>query len=181
MQRRQFIKAAAASAVGASILGSPRHAHASRRSSQPNVLLLITDQQNSQMMSCTGNPWLKTQAMDRLAASGVRFELAYVTNPVCSPSRFSMQAGRMPSAAHINDNYDAPWGAVPESVLETSLGPLFRSAGYDTVYGGKTHLPHVFRDEFAGRSYRYIEENERDRLAEACAAYLKGPHDRPFF
>ena len=64
----------------------------------------MTDQQHAGMMSCTGNRWLKTPAMDRLAASGIRFERAYATNPVCVPSRFSLQTGRMPSAIGMGQN-----------------------------------------------------------------------------
>jgi len=176
--RRDVLKSAGAlGAVGA--LGGGFALGGSQ--TRPNILLIITDQQNWQMMSCTGNRWLKTPAMDGLAASGTRFDLAYATNPVCAPSRFSLQTGRMPSAAHISDNDTAVWAQVPESMVETSLGPLFHQAGYDTVYGGKTHLSPTFRDEFAGRSYRYIEEDERDGLARACARYLKSGPTRPFF
>ncbi|MEE9602053.1 MAG: sulfatase-like hydrolase/transferase, partial [Thermoguttaceae bacterium] len=50
---------------------------------RPNVLLILTDQQHAGMMSCTGNPNLKTPAMDALASRGVRFEKAYCANPVC--------------------------------------------------------------------------------------------------
>ena len=51
--------------------------------SRPNVIYIVTDQQHAGMMSCAGNRWLQTPAMDRLAASGMRFELAYSPNPVC--------------------------------------------------------------------------------------------------
>jgi choline-sulfatase len=146
-----------------------------------NILLLITDQQSWKMMSCAGNRWLKTPAMDALAASGVRFELAYATNPVCGPSRFSMETGRMPRAANIDDNWDVEDSPVPATVLQTGLGSLLHGGGYDAVYGGKIDLPRAFRDQFAGLSYRYFEEDRRGRLAEACAAFLKGHHDRPFF
>ena len=60
----------------------------------PNILVIITDQQSASMMSCTGNPWLKTPAMDAIASAGMRFTCAYATNPVCVPSRFSLQTGR---------------------------------------------------------------------------------------
>src|SRR6476620_1576970 len=72
--------------------------------SRPNILFIMTDQQHAGMLSCTGNPYLKTPALDSLAAAGTRFELAYVTNPVCVPSRFSLQTGRMPSAIGMGTN-----------------------------------------------------------------------------
>ena len=48
-----------------------------RSKKHPNILLIITDQQHAGMMSCTGNRYLRTPAMDRMASLGVRFELAY--------------------------------------------------------------------------------------------------------
>ena len=69
--------------------------------SRPNILFITTDQQSSTMMSCAGNEYLQTPAMDRLAREGVRFERAYCTNPVCLPSRFSWFTGRMPSELDI--------------------------------------------------------------------------------
>ncbi|HXE51956.1 MAG TPA: sulfatase-like hydrolase/transferase [Tepidisphaeraceae bacterium] len=182
MNRRSFMRRATAGAVGATALRAgavaPRAAASDHR---PNVLLIITDQQSWKMMSCVGNSWLKTPALDALAASGVRFDLAYTTNPVCGPSRFSLETGRMPNAANINNEWDVQERPVPATILETGLGPLFRAAGYDAAYGGKIDLPHAYRDQFAGLSYRHFEADRRGRLAEACADYLKGPHERPFF
>lgn len=182
MNRRSFMKCAAAGLAGSTVAKvRPALPRAAAANSRPNILLLITDQQSWKMMSCAGNRWLKTPALDALAAAGMRFELTYVTNPVCGASRFSLETGRMPRVANINNEWDAPDGQVPPSVLETGLGPLFHRAGYDTVYGGKIDLPRSFRDQFAGSSYRYFEEDTRGRLAEACAAFLKGRHQRPFF
>ena len=65
---------------------------------RPNILFIMTDQQSATMMSCTGNTYLKTPSLDQLAASGMRFELAYSPNPVCIPSRTSMMTGYFPSS-----------------------------------------------------------------------------------
>src|SRR5512135_3140546 len=70
----------------------------------PNILFIITDQQNASMMSCAGNRWLKTPAMDAIAKQGVRFTCAYSTNPVCIPARFSLQTGHYPSEINMRDN-----------------------------------------------------------------------------
>ena len=70
----------------------------------PNILVITTDQQNASMMSCAGNRWLKTPAMDAIASQGVRFTCAYSTNPVCIPSRFSLQTGHYPSEIGMRDN-----------------------------------------------------------------------------
>lgn len=57
----------------------------------------MTDQQSANMMSCAGNEYLKTPSMDWIAEHGVRCDLAFFTNPVCIPSRFSLFTGRYPS------------------------------------------------------------------------------------
>ena len=42
--------------------------------------------------------------IDRLAAEGIRFEYAYVQNPVCNPSRASFMSGLRPSSTNIYGN-----------------------------------------------------------------------------
>lgn len=54
---------------------------------QPNVLVILTDQQFADVMSCAGSEWVKTPAMDSIAKRGVRFPNAYVNYPVCMPER----------------------------------------------------------------------------------------------
>ena len=145
--------------------------------SRPNVLLIITDQQRADMLSCAGNPYVKTPAVDSLAESGVRFGMAYCANPVCSPSRFSMLTGVMPSRIGMDRNMDIRPSRTGDELLHCALGRVFREAGYETVYGGKTHLP--MRDVKA-YSFNYLTPNEREGLANACAKFLGQPHDRPF-
>ena len=58
------------------------------------------------------------------------------------------------------------------------MGWVFREAGYETVYGGKTHWFRNMNPESIG--FRLLTRDERDELAESCAAFLRGKHDRPF-
>ena len=60
---------------------------------RPNILILFTDQQRFDAMSCAGNPEIQTPNMDRLAASGVRFTQACTSTPVCVAARMSMVTG----------------------------------------------------------------------------------------
>ena len=58
---------------------------------KPNILLMITDQQFADAMSCViGKEFIHTPNMDSLAATGVRFSRAYSPNPLCMPMRTSM-------------------------------------------------------------------------------------------
>ena len=61
---------------------------------KPNIIYIFVDQQSASMMSCAGNQWLKTPAMDYIAGNGIRFTRAYTTNPVSSPARVSLMTGR---------------------------------------------------------------------------------------
>ena len=47
-------------------------------------------------LGCTGSSRIKTPHLDRLAASGTLCTQAYVTSPVCSPSRAGLVTGRDP-------------------------------------------------------------------------------------
>jgi len=154
--------------------------NAPRQTDRPNILFIMTDQQSAQMMSCTGNKWLKTPAMDRLAASGIRFERAYACNPVCVPNRFSLQTGLMPSAIGMGRNEDSRQSRVTDAMIRNSLGNLFRNAGYETAYGGKVHLPKKMNN-IRALGYRMLTNNSRQELADVCAEFIKGKHSKPFF
>ena len=165
--RRAFLGAASSLALtGRSGRAAP---------SRPNIVFIMTDQQHAGMMSCAGNRWLKTPALDSLAAAGARFELAYSSNPVCVPARTSMMTGRYPSHFGIRGN-KAP--QLPTEALSTALGHRFRNAGYRTVFGGKTHWPRPMTPESIG--FEYLTADERDGLADACARFLRGKQEQPF-
>ncbi len=104
---------------------------------RPNILFVMTDQQSADAMSCTGNPWLRTPAMDQLAARGVRFERAYCAHPLCSPQRSSLFTGLMPHQTGVVDN------AVPFRMADDcmGLGTHLREAGYRCAYAGRGPQP----------------------------------------
>lgn len=148
----------------------------------PNILVIMTDQQSASMMSCTGNKWLKTPAMDAIASAGIRFTCTYATNPVCCPSRFSLQTGRFPSEIGMREN-DIPVidKTKVQSLYSKSIGNLFQQAGYQTYYGGKVHLP-VSGSSIKPWGYEPLTLDERDSLAIVCADFLlhRKKEDKPF-
>jgi choline-sulfatase len=114
--------------------------------------------------------------MDSLAANGARFERAYCVNPVCVPSRTAMLTGYTPSRFGMQSNGEISATRIPEAIQQQTLGQLFRKAGYETAYGGKTHVP----GNIANYGFDVITGDQRDELATACADFLKKPHDKPF-
>jgi choline-sulfatase len=181
--RREFMKAVGLGAAAALSAPSwlraagPAQGQAGPTAGRPNVLYIFTDQQHADMLSCAGNPYLKTPAMDSLAAGGARFTLAYAANPVCVPARVGMMTGVMPSRIGMEENSDLGKVKVPEAILKASMGWLFRNAGYETAYGGKVHLPMSVQ---AIGFDEYLSKDERAGLADACAAFLRRKHEKPF-
>jgi choline-sulfatase len=100
----------------------------------PNILLLMTDQQRWDAMSCVSD-WLATPHIDSIARSGMRFTDAYTNSPVCVPARVSLASGRYPHNHGVwgNEKYTMP---VETPTWMRSL----REAGYATSVFGKTHL-----------------------------------------
>jgi arylsulfatase A-like enzyme len=100
---------------------------------RPNILLITSDQQHWDTLGAT-NPRIQTPALDRLGREGVRFDRAYCTNPVCSPSRSSIITGLYPAWHHC-------WTIgvkLPEDV--PTVGDALGAAGYDTSLIGKAHF-----------------------------------------
>ncbi|MRI00845.1 sulfatase-like hydrolase/transferase [Kriegella sp. EG-1] len=155
-------------------------------SNKPNIIYIFTDQQHARMMSCAGNEWLKTPAMDYIAESGVRFTRAYVTNPVCTPSRMSLMTGRFPGAFKDdkgNKVYEN-WGAIrvseiSDEVKNTTIASWLKKAGYELYFGGKQHLPKPLLPEAHG--FTIFSEDERSELAKDAAKIINSKPNNPYF
>jgi choline-sulfatase len=144
---------------------------------RPNLLVIVTDQQHAGMMSCAGNKYLSTPGLDSLAANGARFERAYATNPVCIPSRVSMVTGHMPSHFGMRSNAEGR-NQAPETAIQQAMGRIFRNAGYETVFGGKTHWMRGMTPDSLG--FTRLTGDQREGLAEACVEFLQREHAKPF-
>ena len=90
---------------------------------RPNVLFIVADDLNVALgsyLDSAARPQYataKTPNLDRLAAEGIRFERAYVQNPLCHPSRTSFLSGLRPSSSGIHDN-----SAGPRAPIGAALG-----------------------------------------------------------
>ncbi|MGL1891406.1 MAG: sulfatase-like hydrolase/transferase [Spirochaetaceae bacterium] len=152
---------------------------------KPNIIYIYTDQQSASMMSCAGNNFLKTPAMDYLAAGGTRFTRAYSPNPVCAPARVSMMTGQFPgvfndsSGNQVRENDGAmSIAGIPSNIMENTLGSIMGKSGYDLYYGGKEHLPVELKPENQG--FTKFTSDERDNLADKAADIISNRSDNPY-
>jgi arylsulfatase A-like enzyme len=108
-----------------------------------NVLCILTDDQGVWAAGCYGNPEIRTPGIDRLAATGTRFEHFFVATPVCSPSRATLLTGRIPSQHGIHDwlrGCSLGEGATRFLDGEVAYTDVMREAGYRCGLSGKWHM-----------------------------------------
>ena len=180
MKRREFNKLAVIAGACVALDRVALAANSAPENQRPNILFIMTDQQHAGMMSCTGNKWLKTPALDSLSREGVRFERAYSANPYCVPSRTAMATGVMSCRLGADNNaLGMKIKALPTEVNDNSMGKIMKRAGYDTFYGGKVHMCKSLVPKNAG--YDEYFQDQRGKLPAACLKFIKQKRDKPFF
>jgi len=152
MRRRTFLKASGAGALA--LFGGPSNS-AAESETRPNIVWIIAED-----MSChfgyQGEPLVKTPHVDRLAREGVIFDAAYVTCPVCSPSRSALITGMYQTTigAHnhrsfrgtVKHDLSAPVRPVPE---------YFKDAGYYVCNGSDSEAKSKGKTDY---NFNYSED-----------------------
>ncbi len=105
--------------------------------SQPNIVIICSDQHRADSMGCAGHPQCRTPNLDRLASRGVMLERCFSQNPVCGPARACMMTGCGNHRNGVYRNGYACSRALP------SMADILGGQGYRTAAFGKLHLmPH---------------------------------------
>ena len=99
---------------------------------QPDILLIMTDQQRGDCLGVEGHPVLLTPTLDEIACKGVRFSHAYSTCPSCIPARRSLLTGQFPTTHGMVGFLDGVEFA-PAATLPGALS----AAGYQTALVGR--------------------------------------------
>ncbi|MDE0737495.1 MAG: sulfatase-like hydrolase/transferase, partial [Pirellulaceae bacterium] len=96
--------------VIAAMMAGCQPALAAASADKPNIVIFISDDLGRLETSIHGSKDVRTPTMDRLAATGMIFENAYVASPSCCPNRFSLLTGLMPArhGAHANHSKVKP-------------------------------------------------------------------------
>lgn len=110
---------------------------------KPNIIFILTDDQGPWAAGCYGNPEIRTPNIDRLAATGMRFDRFFCASPVCSPSRASFLTGTVPSRHGVHDWIrEGNYGDRPATYLEGQTGytSILADNGWTCGISGKWHL-----------------------------------------
>ena len=147
---------------------------------RPNILLIVSED-NGPELGCYGDKYARTPNLDRLATEGVRFETAYVTQAVCSPSRSTIFTGLYP---HQNGQIGLATHQFEMFRAWPTTYSILKAAGYRTGLLGKTHVnpPNVIEDHVDFRRITSANFAKRDlaNYASESAAFINAS-DEPFF
>lgn len=188
MKRREFVKILGGCAAALAEPGCARRRD-TPEPSPPNIILIVTDDQRHDALGCAGNSIIHTPVMDDLAASGIRFEHAFVTTPICAASRASIFTG-LYERAH---GYTFTKPPLSSNLMDSSYPALLRQSGYHTGFVGKFGIEvedgaiAAMFDLFHSTAYPYFKEvnGEKRHLTDihgdlAIAFLRERPNGRPF-
>jgi arylsulfatase A-like enzyme len=120
---------------------------------QPNLVFIFTDQQRFDTMAAYGNHRIQTPHLDQLAAQSTVFDQAYVTQPICTPSRSSIMTGLYPHATGCTANN------LPLPASLPTLAEWLDDSDYITAYHGKWHLGDEIYRQHGFDQWVSIEDN----------------------
>ena len=101
---------------------------------KPNLLFIFTDEQRCDTLAAYGNTRIQMPNLNRLAAQSVVFDRAYVTQPVCTPSRSTLLTGLWPHSNGCTENNLSLAADTP------CFPEMLRAGEYVAGYHGKWHL-----------------------------------------
>lgn len=110
---------------------------------RPNILFILTDDQGPWAAGCYGNAEVQTPNIDRIAASGVRFDNFFCASPVCSPARASLLTGRIPSQHGVHQwIHHENMGPQARQYLVDEVGwtDVVAANGHKCGLSGKWHM-----------------------------------------
>ncbi len=132
MKRRTFLRntllGGAMCAAGGPLYAKPK------QPKQPNIVLLLTDDQSYRTLGCYGNTQAKSPNLDKLAKAGIAFDSAYDTTAICMASRAQVMTGMYEYKTGCNFSHGP---LLRDKWNQYAYPVLLRNAGYHTGFVGK--------------------------------------------
>ena len=123
---------------------------------RPNIIFLMTDDQNVRSLGCYGAPGVKTPNIDVLATDGVAFDRHYDTTAICMACRATVMTGLLEYRHGVNFGTGTTCdGQMTREDWGESYPMLLRNAGYRTAFAGKFG----FTIEDSSKGGRYPEND----------------------
>ncbi len=110
--------------------------------SNPNFIIIFTDDQGYGDLGCFGSKTIKTPHIDRLASEGRKFTSFMVASPVCTPSRAALLTACYPKRVGMHQHVLFPSSRKGLHPGEHTIADHLKAQGYATACFGKWHLGH---------------------------------------
>lgn len=120
---------------------------------RPNVLLILVDDLKPSF-GAYGEKWVHSPNLDRLAARGMRFDMAYCNQAVCAPSRNNLLTGTRSTSLGIY-----------------SLGYHFRRAWPKAITLPQHFMKHGYHSAGVGKVFHVGHGNVNDKLSWSVPFY----------
>jgi len=152
---------------------------------QPNILWIYVEDTND-WMSCYGDTVVKTPNIDQLASDGIRFDRAYMTAGVCSPTRSANITSMYQTSIGAHEHYSSfsEWRGnkmehwEPNHLGVKTIPEIFQAAGYYTFNDGKFHYNFVYDEDDL---YDHVHAPMGFHVGKEGTAWAECPVDQPFF
>ena len=197
LDRRAFLHTMARLSVGSALVAGAcaRERITPRGARRPNVIVMLTDDQRWDQLSCEGHSFLKTPHIDRLAREGARFATMFVTTSLCSPSRASFLSGLYAHTHGVVNNFTDYPKDLP------SFPRALQADGYETAYIGKWHMGEDSDEKRPGFDYWVTHKGQgkyydtefncngrrevkkgyyTHRVTDMAVDWLEQEHEKPF-
>ncbi len=137
---------------------------AQQTTERPNILWIVSEDNNTSLIGCYGNPYATTPNIDQFAKQSILYKNAFSTAPVCAPSRNTLITGMYPPSLgteHMRSTYPVP--------LFIKFFPKYlREAGYYTTNNSK-------------KDYNTVDQIDAWDESSDSATYKKRDPGQPFF
>lgn len=131
---------------------------------RPNILWIVSEDNNTSLIGCYGNAFATTPHIDRFAKESILYKNAFSTAPVCAPSRNTLITGLYPPSLgteHMRSMYPVP-------SFVKFFPKYLRKAGYYTTNNSK-------------KDYNTVDQTDAWDESSDSATYKKRQPNQPFF